>query len=218
MVKCKNCGKENYTIIYKVGKNFCSYVCYEKFQRLHKTPNTKCEICEKPMYMKPFRLKRVINGITCSKQCTHILKARYMSGEKNHQYGLKGDKNSSFKGVVTKKHGYNMLYIPNHPRADKDGRYREHRHIVEQCLDIDDLFFDIINNTRVLKEEYDVHHINENRSDNRISNLLVLTRREHTSLHNKQKFLLRNNKGQIIGVIKSDELLETPEEDNQQPI
>ena len=37
-------------------------------------------------------------------------------------------------------------------------------------------------------EEMDVHHINGNKLDNRRSNLLMMTRSEHTSLHYKSKF------------------------------
>ena len=50
------------------------------------------------MYLKPSRLKRVKNGICCSKECTNKLKSEYSKGTKNHQYGLKGNLNSSFKG------------------------------------------------------------------------------------------------------------------------
>lgn len=46
----------------------------------------------------------------------------------------------------------------------------------------------------------------------------VLTRSEHTSIHNKEKEIIRNSQnGRIIGVVKREELLENPEVDNQQP-
>ena len=66
--------------------------------KFNKEPNTKCSICGKEMYLKPARLKRVKNGITCSKECGNILKSKYMKSEQNHQFDLKGELNSSFKG------------------------------------------------------------------------------------------------------------------------
>ena len=141
-----------------------------------------------------------------------------MKGNGNHQYGLKGKKNASFKGEnIVNQYGYIMKYLPNHPKADKNGRYREHRYIVEQCLDIDNSFFEIINGYRVLKDEYIVHHRDENKKNNVVDNLMILTIGEHSILHNKNKVLIRDNKGRIIGVSKSCELLENLEVDNQQP-
>ena len=45
----------------------------------------------------------------------------------------------------------------------------------------------------------------------------VLTRSEHTSIHNKEKEIIRDSLGRIAGVVKRGELLENPEVDNQQP-
>ena len=218
MNKCKNCTKEFNEVNPKIGKHFCNYSCYIEYQSNHTSPNTKCTICDKEFYLKPFRLKRVKHGVTCSKKCKTILQSNYMKGKGNHQYGITGPENSSFVGAKRlNQYGYVMLYLPDHPLADSDGRYREHRYIVEQSIDFDDSFFNIISGIRVLKPEYDVHHMNEKRDDNRVENLLILTRGEHVALHNNTKVLLRNGKGQIIGVIKSRELLENPGEDNQQP-
>ena len=62
-----------------------------------------------------------------------------------------------------------------------------------------------------------MHHKNEIKTDNRLENLEILLRSEQTALHNKNKKILRDNLGKIIGVLKREELLETPEVDNQQP-
>ena len=50
---------------------------------------------------------------------------------------------------------------------------REHRKIMEEHLG------------RKLRPDEDVHHINGCKTDNRIENLLVLTKSEHTALHEK---------------------------------
>jgi hypothetical protein len=79
MCKCIVCGKENYPIdTKKFPKTFCSYKCYEEWQKFNKTPNCKCVICGREMYLKPSRLKRVKNGITCSLECSYKLKSEYM--------------------------------------------------------------------------------------------------------------------------------------------
>ena len=69
----------------------------------------------------------------------------------------------------------------------------------------------------MLKDEYDIHHINEIKTDNRLENLQILTRAEHRALHNTLEAQKVKKYKAIIGVLKQGELLETPEVDNQQP-
>lgn len=162
------------------------------------------------MYLKPSRIKRAEHGITCLKECGYKLKSQYMAGEKNHQYGLIGDKNSSFKGPTTISNtGYILEYCPNghpypHDRNVKGVRVLQYRLVVERHHELfSSEFFEIINDMVVLKPCYDVHHKNEDIKDNRLENLEVLTRGNHTSHHNSLKTIQRDNSGRIIGVIKS---------------
>lgn len=217
---CIVCNKEinnsNYNPSY--GSKFCSWKCYDIYKQNNTKPNCKCSVCGKEMYLKPFRLKRVKYGVVCSDKCKSKQKSELMKGKNNHQYGLKGDKNASFVGKNRiNQYGYNMIYLPNHPKADKDGRYREHRYVIETQGNYDDFYFDLINNTKVLKDEFIPHHIDRDKLNNNISNLTILTRSEHTSIHNKERTIIRDVRGRIIGVFKSGELLETLEADNQQP-
>lgn len=203
MEKCKYCGKEIKTVDNKrVPKGYCSYACYEHWTKFNKTPNCECVVCHRPMYMKPYRLNRAKNGITCSKECANKLKAQYMKGKGNHQYGLTGDKNSSFAGKeIISEFGYILVYCPGHPfphdSSNKTTRVFKHRLVIEANADkFDPKFFVIINNKKYLKPEYIVHHINENKQDNRLENLQILTISEHTTIHNYRK-------GSKIGVDKS---------------
>lgn len=209
-MKCKICGKENYEIdTKKFPKDYCSYKCYEEWCKFNKTPNCECEVCKRKMYIKSSRLKRVKNGITCSKECSSKLKSEYMKGENNHQFGLIGELNTSFKddNLIT-NYGYILEYCPNHPyphdKSNKTTRVLQHRLVVERNSEnFDDNYFEISNNQKVLKPMYDVHHINGDKTDNRVENLEVLTKSEHTTHHNSEKEIIRDSSGKIIGVVKS---------------
>lgn len=111
-------------------------------------------------------------------------------GEGNPNYGNIGDKCVAWKGGRRIHHDYVELYMPDHPMSSKDGYIREHRFIMAQHLG------------RLLEPWEDVHHIDGNKLNNDISNLEVLTRSEHTKLHNAQKEIIRDDLGRIVKVIK----------------
>ena len=220
---CKQCKKEYNTQNPKLPNNICSNKCYNEFQKWNKEPNYECPICHKKFYVAPYRLKRVKHKLTCSIECASKLKSQYMSGEGNHQYGLKGKLNSSFKGTELERKNNSVIdilvYDPSHPYSDKDGRVKKHRLLVEQNYELFDKKFFIKEGGRiVLKKEYQVHHKDGDHNNNDVGNLEILTRSEHTSVHNKEKEIIRDSQnGRIIGVVKREELLENPEVDNQQP-
>lgn len=203
---CRQCGK--LITNEKSPSGFCSSKCYDEWSKFNKTPNCKCAYCGKEMYLKPSRIKRAKNGVTCSMKCAALLRSKYMSGAGNHQFGLTGDKNSSFKGVETiSNYGYILEYCPNHPyphdKSIKGTRVLQHRLVVERNYSkFDPKYFEIKNGITVLKQCYDVHHIDENKQNNTLENLEILTRGEHTSHHNKEHTILRDNQGKIVGVVK----------------
>lgn len=83
-----------------------------------------------------------------------------------------GDQRRHYK----KKHasGYILVYLPNHPAADRLGYVLEHRVVME------------IHIGRFLLQDEIVHHKNGDKKDNRIENLVIVTRAEHINLHRKQ--------------------------------
>lgn len=95
----------------------------------------------------------------------------------------------------------------------------KHRLVIERNFEkFPQELFENIGGWTVLKDCYDVHHINEDRTDNRLENLEVLTRGEHTTIHNFEKTIIRDDKtGRIIGVFKQGEFLGNPEVGNQKP-
>ena len=70
--------------------------------------------------------------------------------------------------------GYIALYMPEHPSAGADGCVFEHRYVIEKALGY------------TLPDGFDIHHINGKKDDNRIDNLVVMTHKAHTILHNKE--------------------------------
>ena len=132
-----------------------------------------------------------------------------MKDYNNHQFGLTGKFNSSFKDsdLVT-NYGYILEYCPDHPyphdKSNQTTRVLQHRLVVERNFEMfDEFYFEIINGNIILKPLYEVHHINENKQDNRVENLQIMSKAEHVSYHNSLKELQRNDTGQIIGVVKS---------------
>lgn len=67
--------------------------------------------------------------------------------------------------------GYMQLYKPEHPSCDKRGRVLEHRYLLEKHLG------------RILSKDEHVHHINGDKLDNHIDNLMILSNEEHLKLH-----------------------------------
>ena len=228
-VTCAECGKKEYVNPCR-AKNYlcCSVECLGKYnsKRYFKGEEHICPICGKKFKVKPFRANRIKTIICCSKDCASKLKETTYLGENNHQFGLKGHLNASFKGLKTKKYNNHLedvwVYSPDHPEANKDGRITEHRlNVLDNYTKFDPCFFTKVDDYITFNPDKTlkvcVHHINGDHSDNNIDNLIPLTKASHRKVHSNSLVLAERKLREIIGVVKRGELLETPEVDNQQP-
>ena len=224
-VVCANCGKHEFVQPCRAKKYVCcSTKCLGEYKSKTCTTGVKCvcPICGKEFRVKQSRFNRTKGKLCCSKECSNKLKEVTYLGENNHQYGLKGHLNSSFKGDIIYQQNHNLteilVYAPYRPDADQHGRVKRHRLIVQENYNkFDSKYFDIIDGYRVLKEGYVIHHIDENHNNDNINNLMIVTNSEHRIIHNKLDYEKIQKYKQITGVLKQGELLETPEVDNQQP-
>lgn len=69
------------------------------------------------------------------------------------------------------RRGYVLVKVPEHPSASKGGWVYEHRLVIEVLIG------------RILKHYETVHHINEQKQDNRWENLFLCYRQEHDKAH-----------------------------------
>lgn len=96
--------------------------------------------------------------------CWGRIRGEVRKGEKR-KITIYGDQHHSWKGgrVIHKHSGYVLLKRREHPNSQKNGYVYEHRVVMEEYLG------------RFLEPVEEVHHINHNKSDNRIENLMLFS-------------------------------------------
>jgi len=190
LTTCLVCGKtikvKSYRLAEKEGV-CCSFECMGIRNRAE--PNIECPVCGKKFHVKPSRMKRQKN-ICCSKECSSTLRTEIFCGRNNHQYGLKGECNSSFKSdIMLSGYGYILLRRLEHPFRTQTNYVFFHRLVMEEYLQYNHPDSDFLVSVEGFSERYldpdiKVHHKNLNKLDNRISNLECTTLSEHQKYHN----------------------------------
>lgn len=99
--------------------------------------------------------------------------------------GKPGHKHAERLSVTCGPDGYKRIRVPDHPRAGR-GTIFEHRYIVERLL-VEQApnhpFLEDVDGVKCLRREIHVHHINEDKADNRSCNLVACTSSGHKDLH-----------------------------------
>lgn len=220
-LKCEYCNA-TYSVS-KWRKNtskFCSIKCSNNSRKAKQ--ETECSYCHKMFHLKESsktRYKRT-HGYFCSTKCVaEFRKEKY-----------KGSNNPNYKGKERDYDGYLLSYLP------KFGRVKLHQMITFEYLGINKI-----------PEGFQIHHRDCNVNNNDKENLVLLTNSDHRWLHkqfgNATLWAYYHNKidlnslivwsndeektrrlldisivtQKLTGVFKRGELLEKPEEVNQQP-
>lgn len=95
---------------------------------------------------------------------------------KNRSEATRGEKSGNWNGGVKKTaRGYRQLLVPGHPRADANGYVMEHIVVFESETGMP------------VPTGCCIHHLNGDKSDNRIENLCLMTHGAHTAFHHRGK-------------------------------
>ena len=167
--------------------------------------NVACSYCGKLFHIKPSYILKNKKHY-CSIECNKKDRSEYMSSSGNHQFGLKGSYNSSWKSdeKIT-NYGYKKIRCINHPFKDCDNFVFEHRLVAEEFL-LNAENSISINGKLYLRKDYVVHHIDENKLNNKVENLLIVTKEEHAKIHHPKTNIKKKVEKSLSGFIKKCEI------------
>ena len=185
---CEECGKKCEAKYKSTTRRFCSHKCaniHNKRDKEKAVTTFICLTCGKPFEVKngDSRIKNKSVKF-CSRECSaqHSKvgedKACPVCGKifyttRRKTCGVECGRvfrSSNWEHKAYKENGYIVEYQKGY---NKKSNVKQHRKIIEEKL-----------GRRLLTSEV-IHHINGDKTDNRLENLAVMSRSEHSSLHRK---------------------------------
>lgn len=189
--KCEWCGREKEAKYKSHIKRFCSHKCANEYRwsvAEKQEIEIKCSVCGENFRVKKsdHRIKEGKEIQYCSYKCAGIAKktgamvrckqcGKEFYATKNVFCSPHCSSEYRSENTVKKVYGENGYRVHHVRGYNKRGNAKEHRLIMEAYL-----------GRRLDKDEV-VHHINGIRSDNRLENLQVMTRGEHSRYHREQE-------------------------------
>ncbi len=182
-VECAGCGKPMWLPPSKASMyRSCGEACKQKLQDERKARRDRnCLVCGASFRPRAAQLRNG-GGKFCSHKCNGVAftgsgnpffgkqmddaaKARWRATRDKNESWFVGEKNVRWKGGrFVGSQGYVLVKAG-------DEYVLEHRFVMEQHIG------------RPLLDTEIVHHINENKQDNRIENLQIMSRAEHNRIH-----------------------------------
>ena len=196
LLTCSFCGKEYRSKQSQKDRKFCSMECRNEASKVscaqcgkrftpdhgNRRENHTCSIRCRGAYQKahpnPDREKPTLVTVSCH-HCGQTV-TKYRSQIANHKNTYCSLQCARFgrhehpKGWISRA-GYRFIMV-------NGKEIEEHRHVMELYIG------------RPLEKDEVVHHINEDPLDNRLENLALMTKSQHTILHNTGKDRSRRNK------------------------
>ena len=131
---------------------------------------------------------KVADKYGCSRSTVYRLLLKYNIPIKSKKELRKGSKSANNKGGKTIYHGYIMIWNPDYFKNPTVNYVREHRLKIEKKLG------------RRLNSKELVHHIDLDKSNNKLSNLYVSLKQKHHEMHRQ----LERVAGNLVklGIIK----------------
>ena len=168
--ECASCGKVLYIPKWQFNRaenSFCSVACHVKWQQKD-VCKVSCDYCKEIIVRNANELiRRKLHF--CNQDCFN----KYFSERR------KGHNSTSWKnGRHIAKDGYVFIYKPEYSKSKSD-YVLEHRYIMSEHLG------------RKLEADEIVHHLNGVRHDNRIENLMVVSRKTHENRTVRKKYIQR---------------------------
>ncbi len=200
-IKCKVCPVEFLVTKNRFEKEnikYCSKLCKDKDSLLERI-EIECKQCNKKFKISISYYNKG-DGKFCSQLCFYKYidrKEKFICINCGREFITQKSQVNTKKPICSwecrydKKYrigkgllwgDYVLIYLPEHPYCTKSGHIVEQRLVMEKFLG------------RYLTPDELVHHIDENKLNNKIENLLMVSISEHNTIHNELRKLKRRIK------------------------